>query len=114
MEKHVLVVDREKFMRSMFESALKDTPIKVVAIESLENHYYLIDDLRPCALFFDILSTMGEFQKIIGYKDKTKLIAMGFPEDFDLIKGIDKDITMKLEKPIPVSQFKTFMNELCL
>lgn len=112
MEKHVLVVDKEKFMRSHFEAALKDSKIKVMAIESLVDHYYLIDDLKPCALFFDIHSTMGEYHKILGYQGQTKLIAMGFPEDFDLLKGIDEKLTMKIEKPISAQKFKAFIEEI--
>lgn len=114
MEKHVLVVDKEKFMRSHFETALKDSNIKVMAIESLANNYYLLDDLKPCAFFFDIHSTMGEYAKILSYAGKTKLIAMGFPEDFDLLKGIDDKLSMKLEKPISAHKFKGFIEELCL
>ncbi len=114
MEKFVLVIDKEKFMRSLFETALKDSKIKVIAVESIVENYYLINDLKPVALFFDIHSTMGEYQKILAYSNLTKLIAMGFPEDFDLLKGIDENLAMKLEKPIPIQKFKLFIEELFL
>lgn len=112
MEKFVLVIDKEKFIRSLFETALKDSKIKVMALESILDNYYLIDDLKPAILFFDIHSTMGEFQKILNYHQQTKLIAMGFPEDFDLLKGIDDKLAMKLEKPISAQKFKNFVEEL--
>ncbi len=114
MEKHVLVIDREKFIRSMFEHALKDSELKIYAIEQIQENYYLFDDLKPVAVFFDIHTCMGEFEKITSYNGSTRLFPMGFPEDFDLMKSFETKVSEKIEKPISATQFKTRILELCL
>lgn len=114
MEKHVLVIDREKFIRSMFDNAMKESPLKLMTVEGIQDHYYLVDDLSPVAIFFDILTCMGEFERIMACAEKTKLYAMGFPEDFDLVKTFEHKLAGKIEKPIPASQFRTTIERYCL
>ncbi len=114
MEKHILVIDKEKFIRSMFESGLKGSNLKVYTIDTLENNYYLIDELKPVAIFFDIHSSMGEWKKLSTFKAQSKLYPMGFHEDFDLIKGMESEFTGLIEKPIATKNFKEVIERYCL
>ncbi len=114
MEKHILVIDKEKFIRSLFESGLKGSELKVYTLDSIENNYYLIDELKPVAIFFDIHSSMGEWSNLAKHKEHIKLFPMGFHEDFDLIKGMEANFSALVEKPIATKNFKDVIEKYCL
>lgn len=54
MVKSVFYVEKEKFLRSLFESALKAKKREIHTVESLQDNLYLLEDLNPALIILDI------------------------------------------------------------
>lgn len=86
MVKCVLVVEKEKFLRSLFETALKARKVEIHTVESLQNNIYLLADLSPALVILDletINSTPELISEVISYKKQfpqTLLVATGSEE----------------------------------
>lgn len=77
MVKRVFYIEKEKFLRSMMELALRAKKAEVYTVETLSDNFYLIDDLKPDLVIFD-LETAGEhLPALYEYSKSTKLIATG-------------------------------------
>jgi DNA-binding NtrC family response regulator len=54
MVKSVFYVEKEKFLRSLFETALKAKKREIHTVESLQDNLYLLEDLTPALVLLDI------------------------------------------------------------
>lgn len=101
MVKRVFYIEKEKFLRSMFELALRAKKTEVYTVETLESNFYLIDDLRPDLIIFD-LETCKEagsaaLEKLYEYSSESKLVQTG-PAGSE--NSMDKRVKSHLAKPI--------------
>jgi DNA-binding response OmpR family regulator len=101
MVKRVFYIEKEKFLRSMMELALRAKKAEVYTVETLESNFYLLDDLRPELIIFD-----WETSKVAGpealeqlylYSQNAKLIMTGSVGSED---SMDKRISGFIPKPI--------------
>ena len=97
MVKKVFYVEKEKFLRSMFEVALRAKKAEIYTVETLKENFYLIDDLKPDLIIFDLDQASSDLETLYGYSDRIKLVATGSPESQ---KGLDSRVRGFLPKPI--------------
>ena len=97
MVKKVFYVEKEKFLRSMFELALRAKKAEIYTVETLKDNFYLIDDLKPDLVIFDLDQSLSDLESLYEYSDRLRLVATGSPEfEFTL----DKRVRGFLPKPI--------------
>ena len=99
MEKNVFYIEKEKMLRSMFEASFKHENQSIYTIDSIVGNYYLLDDLRPKIIVFDIKTVNTEFDSLLMYRDRAVLIATGDEKDQISVSHIIKNFILK---PIPV------------
>ena len=97
MVKKVFYVEKEKFLRSMMELALRAKKAEIYTVETLKENFYLIDDLKPDLIIFDLDQAPGDLQTLYEYSKKAKLIATG-PAGSE--KNLDTRVSGHLEKPL--------------
>jgi DNA-binding response OmpR family regulator len=95
IRKNVFYIEREKFLRSMFEVAFKNKHEEIYTIDTIVDNYYLIDDLKPELIIFDVKSVGTELEKILSLSDKSILVATGDSEDKEKVAGRVKDFILK-------------------
>lgn len=95
MKKNVFYIEREKFLRSMFEIAFKNKQEEIYTIDTIVDNYYLIDDLSPALIIFDVKSVESELEKVLLLSDKAILIATGDEEDREKVTGRVMDFILK-------------------
>lgn len=105
MVKRVFYIEKEKFLRSMMEFALRAKNVEIHTVETLLNNTYLLYDLTPDLVIFDyetLRATPDELSLLYQYcaKEKAKLIITA--EDSKLSE-LDPIISGVLEKPIKAS-----------
>lgn len=101
MVKRVFYIEKEKFLRSMMELALRAKKAEIYTVESLESNFYLIDDLKPELIIFDFETCQeaGEeaMEKLLSYAGESKLVMTGAP----LVElSMDDRVSGFLSKPI--------------
>jgi response regulator RpfG family c-di-GMP phosphodiesterase len=107
MKNNVFYIEKEKFLRSMFEIAFKNNNTEIYTIDSIIGNYYLIDDLLPTIIVFDVKSIGAELEAVLQYKDKAVLVATGDIEDQNQVKSRVNNFILK---PIPaVNLVKTIL-----
>lgn len=101
MVKKVFYIEKEKFLRSMMELALRAKKAEIYTVESLAENFYLLDDLSPDLVIFDMetCKSAGDeaFQKLMSYSSKTKLIMTGPKGSED---SMDTHVHGHIAKPI--------------
>ena len=100
MKRNVFYIEREKFLRSMFEIAFKNKNEEIYTVDTIVDHYYLIDDLSPAIIIFDVKTVGMELEKVLSYKDKAILVATGDSTDQALVESRVKSFILK---PIPAT-----------
>lgn len=107
MENLVLFIDKEKFIRNLVEELFIGKNSKIHTIDNISENFYLIEDLRPSVLVFDVLSVGDSLEEILALKN-IKLIAIG--QEAELLK-VQGRVNLLLAKPLKVSTlFETIMN----
>ena len=101
MEKLVFYIEKEKFLRTMIEAALKLKNHNVYTIDTIVDNYYLIDDLKPQVIIFDIDTMGAELHNFIKYVKEATLVATGTKNQRELVQGYVHDF---IEKPILASK----------
>lgn len=86
MDNLVLYIEKEKFLRMALEEVFKRKGGKLHTEEKLKDHFYLIDDLKPSILFFDLKTVINELDEIKQLKN-IKLVATGDEEDEKLAQA---------------------------
>ena len=97
MVKKVFYIEKEKFLRSMFELALRAKKTEIYTVESLHENFYLIDDLRPDLIIFDLNQSPADLELLYEYSKKSTLVATGMPE---MEKSLDSRVKGFIAKPI--------------
>lgn len=101
MVKRVFYIEKEKFLRSMMELALRAKKAEVYTVETLESNFYLLDDLKPELIIFDFETCKDSgdeaLEKLYSYAQHAKLIMTG-PVGSE--NSLDKRVSGHLPKPI--------------
>ena len=67
----------------MMELALRAKKAEVYTVETLTDNFYLIDDLKPELIIFDLDTCLAAgseaMDKLFSYSDRIKLVATGAP-----------------------------------
>lgn len=86
MVKSVLYVEKEKFLRSLLEVALRPKGIEVHTVDTLQDNVYLLRDLAPALVLLDletVLATPDLLAEVVAYRQefpRSKIIGIGGPE----------------------------------
>ena len=99
MVKKVFYVEKEKFLRSMMELALRAKKAEIYTVETLNANFYLIDDLKPDLIIFDLEQSAADLETLYGYSDRIRLVASGAEDRRD---SLDSRVKGFLPKPIVV------------
>jgi DNA-binding response OmpR family regulator len=91
----VLYIEREKFLRSMLEIAFKNKSKEIYTIDTLENNLYLIDDLKPAIILFDVKTVRENLENLFNLNDRFVLIATGDEQDKELVVNRVKRFIIK-------------------
>ena len=103
MVKCVLYVEKEKFLRSLFEVALRAKKQEIHTIDSLQNNIYLLNDLNPALIILDWATVQNspELQSVLDFKKTNPSVKI-------IVTGPTHDIPFKADgfftKPIEVNQ----------
>jgi DNA-binding response OmpR family regulator len=97
MVKKVFYVEKEKFLRSMMELALRAKKAEIYTVETLNENFYLIDDLKPDLVIFDLDQSPSDLETLYEYSNRTRLVATG-PASSE--NSLDKRVKGFLPKPI--------------
>ncbi len=97
MKPNVFYIEQEKFLRTMFEIAFKNQDKEIYTIDTLVGNEYLLEDLAPTIIIFDVKTVGAQITKILSYQKSSLLIATGDPEDESLVKD---SVKFFIKKPI--------------
>ena len=101
MVKRVFYIEKEKFLRSMFELALRAKKTEIYTVESLKDNFYLIDDLHPDIIIFDQETCKDlepeEIEKLLTYSTSTHIVQTCEPNSNSFV---DSRIKSFFPKPI--------------
>ncbi len=97
MVKRVFYIEKEKFLRSMIEVALKAKKAEIYTVDTLSNNFYLIDDLNPQLVLFDLDNTPQDLEQLYQYHNRLKLIATG---PIGSENSLDSRVSGFIPKPI--------------
>lgn len=101
MVKKVFYIEKEKFLRSMMEIALRAKKAEIYTVETLDENFYLLDDLKPDLIIFDLETCRASgpeaLEKLYGYSIQAKLLAT-IPEGSE--NSLDPRVKSHLLKPI--------------
>lgn len=81
----------------MVELALKAKKAEIYTVDTLSENFYLIDDLKPQLVLFDLDATPQDLEKLYSYHDRLKLIATG---PSHLMSTLDPRVSGFIPKPI--------------
>lgn len=95
--KKVFYVDRGDFLRKTMEFALKPKGVDVYTVETMENNFYLLDDLLPDVIVFDVKTARPYLENLRAYGQKARLVAVGDEEDRPLVQDY---VALFLPKPL--------------
>jgi DNA-binding NtrC family response regulator len=103
MERLVLYIEKEKFLRQMLEEIFKIKGAKLHTESTLDENFYLIEDLAPAIIVFD-LDSFGankeqNMEKLLSYSNII-FIATGNPNQ---LEAKDPRIHKCIQKPIQAS-----------
>ncbi len=93
----IFYVEKVQFLRSMMEVALKALGAEIYTIDTMVNNFYLLDDLKPDLIIFDLQTVGDSLDQVISYKEKAILVAIGTPEEVSKLEG---RVNHFLSKPI--------------
>lgn len=82
----VFWVDQESFLRMMVDKTLKLAGIEIHSVESAEASVYIIKDLNPDLLVWDIVTLKEEGAEVLKQIMETTQIPVGlvgFPDQYD-------------------------------
>jgi DNA-binding response OmpR family regulator len=81
--KKVFYIEKVDFLRSMMELALRAHGAEIYTVATLENNFYLLDDLLPDLVIFDVETCRNHLDQLSEYATRTNahLLAVGNEED---------------------------------
>lgn len=106
MENLVLLIEKEKFVRNLCSEIFKVKGGKIHTIDTIIDHYYLIADLNPSIIVFDVKTVGPELEKLLA-SSKAKWIAIGDAEDRS---SVESRVNLFIQKPLVVSHLYEQIN----
>ncbi|MBP9679839.1 MAG: hypothetical protein KBD76_00420 [Bacteriovorax sp.] len=97
-------IDKVEFLRSTMEFALRAKGAQVYTVATLENNFYLLDDLAPDLVIFDVSTVAHHLDELCHLWPKNKLVALGEESERQII---EKRVKIFLPKPLVASQLAT-------
>jgi DNA-binding response OmpR family regulator len=79
----------------MLELALKARGVEIYTISTLENNYYLLDDLLPDLIVFDVETTGNQIEELLKYSSRAILVAVGSEAERSKFEGIVENYLTK-------------------
>ena len=95
--KKVFYIEKVEFLRSMMEFALRAHGAEIYTVATLENNFYLLDDLSPDLILFDVGTCRDHLPQLAEYSSKAKLVGVGSMEERALVQTM---ISEYLTKPL--------------
>lgn len=97
VNKKVFYIEKVEFLRSMMEFALKVRGAEIYTIASLENNFYLLDDLRPELILFDVQTCINHLPQLAEYSAASGAILVGIGDESDqrLVVGMAQSFMLK-------------------
>jgi DNA-binding response OmpR family regulator len=93
--KKIFYIEKVDFLRSMMEFALKARAIEIYTVETIENNFYLLDDLEPDLILFDVETCRDHLALLSEYSSKAMLVGVGSEEDRALVNEMAKKYITK-------------------
>lgn len=97
--KKIFYIEKEEFLRSMMEFALKARGCEIYTVATILNNFYLLDDLAPDLIIFDVETTRNQILELSKYSAKAILVAVGSEAQKIEVDGFVKNY---LTKPLEV------------
>lgn len=79
----------------MMEFALRARGAEIYTVATLEDNFYLLDDLLPDLIIFDVETARNQMAELCEYSSKSILLAVGSEDDRVLIQGKVKNFLTK-------------------
>ena len=95
MVKKVFYIEKGEFLRSMMEFALKAHGAEIYTVASIEDNFYLLDDLTPDLIIFDVETAQNFLLELKQYSSKAILVAVGPESAKPLVDGMVKNYLVK-------------------
>jgi len=95
--KKVFYVDQGDFLRKTMELALKQKGADIYTVETMENNFYLLDDLLPDVIVFDVKTVGTQLENLRPYGEKAVLVGVGEESDRATVEGM---VRLFLAKPL--------------
>lgn len=86
--KKIFYIEKEEFLRSMMEFALKDRGGEVYTVPTILNNFYLLDDLAPDLIIFDVETARDHLLELSKYSSKAILVAVGSEAQKSEVEGL--------------------------
>lgn len=83
----IFYVEKVQFLRSMMEVALKARGAEIYTIDTIVNNLYLLEDLKPDLIIFDLQTVGDSLGEVISNKGSAILVATGSPEEEIKVAG---------------------------
>ena len=97
MVKKVIYIEKERFLRSMMEVALKAKKAEIYTFESLKNNFYQIDDIKPDLVIFTLNEDEDDLRRLYTFADCFRLV-LSAPLEFQ--NQLPPKVSGFLAKPI--------------
>lgn len=102
--KKVFYIEKVEFLRSMMELALKARGIDIYTVSTLENNFYLLEDLSPDIILFDVETAENYLSELSKYSARAILVGVGSETQKSRVSGLVKDY---LTKPLEAKNLAT-------
>lgn len=93
--KKVFYIEKVDFLRSMMEFALKAHGAEIYTIKAIENNFYLLDDLVPDLIIFDVETCRDQLLKLAEYSSKAILVGVGSETEHFEVKAMVNSYLLK-------------------
>ncbi|MFA6236542.1 MAG: hypothetical protein WC635_04365 [Bacteriovorax sp.] len=93
--KRIFYVEKAEFLRSMMEFALKARGAEIYTLDTLENNFYLLDDLRPQLILFDVETCRDHLQRLSDYSPNVVMVGVGNEENKKEVEGMVNNFILK-------------------
>lgn len=95
MTKRVFYIEKVDFLRSMMEFALRAHGAEIYTVDTIENNFYLLEDLAPEIIIFDVETVRNHLPELSAYSSKAILVAVGNESDKLLVQNLVKNYLTK-------------------
>jgi DNA-binding response OmpR family regulator len=95
MVKKVFYIEKVEFLRSMMEFALKAHGAEIYTVDTIENNFYLLDDLEPDLILFDVETAKNQLAELSEYSSRAILVAIGSEDSRSEVMGMVKNYLTK-------------------